>query len=305
MNDLQIEYFLSVAKHLSFTKAARELFVSQPAISRQISAMEEELGYTLFERTNKSVKLTETGEMFFHFFTDYKNELNNIKVHAQLISESRQRILRLGVIDHWDISPFFIPAKEAFENLHAQVGIQLYSYDVNEMKNALNVDAVDMIMTIDPMAAEGKGLTSTQLGKIPRILLYSAKHPFNTEKAQVKPTDFAEETFLVVSEGEHNFYGQDLVKGFCKPYGFVPKIVTVNSTDAMMAGIQCRMGVAIVDVWSREMVHPEFCHVALNSSHIVTLIWKTKWTDPVIQDFAKCLEDAVAALSASKGRKSL
>ena len=161
MNDLQIEYFLSVAKHLSFTKAARELFVSQPAISRQISAMEEELGYTLFERTNKSVKLTETGEMFFHFFTDYKNELNNIKVHAQLISESRQRILRLGVIDHWDISPFFIPAKEAFEKLHDQVGIQLYSYDVNEMENALNIDAVDMIMTIDPMTAEGKGLTST------------------------------------------------------------------------------------------------------------------------------------------------
>ena len=46
MNDLQIEYFLSVAKHLSFTKAARELFVSQPAISRQILAMEEDLGYT-------------------------------------------------------------------------------------------------------------------------------------------------------------------------------------------------------------------------------------------------------------------
>ena len=113
MNDLQIEYFLSVAKHLSFTKAARELFVSQPAISRQILAMEEDLGYTLFERTNKSVKLTETGEMFFHFFTDYKNELNNIKVHAQLISESRQRVLRLGIVDHWDISPFFMPALEA------------------------------------------------------------------------------------------------------------------------------------------------------------------------------------------------
>lgn len=300
MNDLQIEYFLSVAKHLSFTKAARELFVSQPAISRQISAMEEELGYTLFERTNKSVKLTETGEMFFHFFTDYKNELNNIKVHAQLISESRQRVLRLGIIDHWDISPFFIPARKAFEKLHDQVGVQIYSYDVDEMESALNSDAVDMIMTIDPMTAEGKGLTSLQLGKIPRILLYSAKHPFNTEKDKIQPTDFSEETFLVVSEGEHNFYGQDLVKGFCKPYGFVPKVMSVNSTDSMMAGIQCQMGVAIVDVWSRELVHPEYCHVTLNSSHVVMLIWKTKWTDPVIQDFARCLEEAVAALPVYK-----
>lgn len=60
------------------------------------------------------------------------------------------------------------------------------------------------------------------------------------------------------------------------------------------------MGVAIVDVWSRELVHPEYCHVMLNSSHVVMLIWKTKWTDPVIQDFARCLEDAVAALPVYK-----
>ncbi len=297
MNDLQIEYFLSVAKNLSFTKAARELFVSQPAISRQILAMEEELGYTLFERTNKSVKLTETGEMFFHFFTDYRNELNNIKVHAQLISESRQRILRLGVVDYWDISPFFVPALEAFEKLHGQVRVQLYSYDVNEMENALNKDAVDMVMTIDPVSGEGKGMTSTELWKIPRVLLYSKELPIAVHKEQLNPIDFENETFLVVSEGERSFYSQDLVKGFCKPYGFVPKILAVNSTDSMISGISCRMGVAIVDMWSRELCHPEFGHIVLDSSHIVRLIWKTKWTDPVIQDFALCLEEAVERMS--------
>lgn len=293
MNDLQIEYFLSVAKHLSFTKAARELFVSQPAISRQILAMEEDLGYTLFERTNKSVKLTESGEMFFHFFTDYKNELNNIKVHAQLISESRQRVLRLGIVDHWDISSFFLPALEAFERLHNQVRVQIFSYDVNEMENALSTDAVDMVLTIDPVSGDGKGLTRTELCKVPRVLLYAKSHWPGREPGTLKPEDFADETFLVVCEGEHSFYGQDLVKGFCKPYGFVPQVLAVNSTDSMMAGIQCHMGVAIVDVWSREISHPEFGHIILDSSHVVRLIWKTKWTDPVIQDFASCLEKAV------------
>lgn len=295
MNDLQIDYFLAVARHLSFTKAARELFVSQPAISRQILALEDELGYTLFERTNKSVSLTETGEMFYRFFTDYKTELNNIKVHAQLITESRQRVLRLGIVNNWDVSPFFLTAMERFGNAHEQVLVQLFSYDVNEMENALTSDAVDMIMTIDPMISETKGISFMPLGQVPRVLLYSAAHP-NGSKKHVTPADFAGDTFLVVTEREHSFYGEDLVRGFCRPYGFVPKVLAVNSTDSMLAGIQCHLGVAIVDEWSREIHHPDFRFIRLESSHQVRLMWKTKWEDPVIQDFAQSLKAALEVI---------
>ena len=55
MNDLQIEYFLAAARNMSFSKAAQELFVSQPAISRQILALEQELGCPLVERLNLSL----------------------------------------------------------------------------------------------------------------------------------------------------------------------------------------------------------------------------------------------------------
>ena len=60
----RIEYFLSVAKHLNFTKAARECFVAQAAISQQIKQFEEELGFKLFERGGGSVKLTPAGAIF-------------------------------------------------------------------------------------------------------------------------------------------------------------------------------------------------------------------------------------------------
>ena len=72
MNDLAIEYFLCAARSGSFSKAARELFVSQPAISRQIASLEKELGFTLFDRTNKQSKLTEIGELFYRFFTEIR-----------------------------------------------------------------------------------------------------------------------------------------------------------------------------------------------------------------------------------------
>ncbi|MFR5117879.1 MAG: LysR family transcriptional regulator [Eubacterium sp.] len=60
MNDLEIEYFLAAARNMSFSRAAQELFVSQPAISRQILALEQELGCPLFERLNRGIMLTAT-----------------------------------------------------------------------------------------------------------------------------------------------------------------------------------------------------------------------------------------------------
>ena len=57
MTDLQVKCFLQVARCLSFTRAAKELFISQSNISRQIATLEEELGLALFDRNTKGVKL--------------------------------------------------------------------------------------------------------------------------------------------------------------------------------------------------------------------------------------------------------
>lgn len=64
MNTTQLECFLSVAKHLNYTKAAQELKKTQPAITHSIKTLEDELGFPLFERTSKSVSLTKEGILF-------------------------------------------------------------------------------------------------------------------------------------------------------------------------------------------------------------------------------------------------
>ena len=64
MNDLQIDCFLAVARNLSFTKAASELYISQPAVSRQIAALEDKLGFVLFDRSKRNIKLTKSVNYF-------------------------------------------------------------------------------------------------------------------------------------------------------------------------------------------------------------------------------------------------
>ena len=68
IDSIQIEYFLAVSKYLSFTKAAEALYVSQPAISRRISMLEEQLGVKLIKRTKRTVEMTEAGKKFQSFF---------------------------------------------------------------------------------------------------------------------------------------------------------------------------------------------------------------------------------------------
>ena len=59
MNTVQLECFVTVAEHLNFSKASRVLKITQPAVSHQIQTLEEELGVKLFNRTSKSVTLTQ------------------------------------------------------------------------------------------------------------------------------------------------------------------------------------------------------------------------------------------------------
>ena len=97
MSFRRIEYFLSVAKHLNFTKAARECYVAQAAISQQIKQFEEELGFKLFNRGGASVSLTPAGEYFAKQCQAVLAQYNGAVKQARFLAEGKKRDLRLGI----------------------------------------------------------------------------------------------------------------------------------------------------------------------------------------------------------------
>lgn len=104
----QIMYFQRVARSGSFTKAARACFVSQTAISRQISALEEELHVTLLERDTAHVKLTLAGEYFFQQVNELTARLEEAVTRTQTIAQEQQTHLTLGIptiLEQHAISP--------------------------------------------------------------------------------------------------------------------------------------------------------------------------------------------------------
>ena len=94
----QMKYFIAVARCLSFTEAARSLFMTQPALSRQIQAMEEELGTRLFVRDKKALKLTPGGSVLYNGLPAF------LKQYEDLMNDARNanRVMRGGCgLEFW------------------------------------------------------------------------------------------------------------------------------------------------------------------------------------------------------------
>ena len=83
MTTVQMHYFIVAAEHLNFTMAAEQLYITQPALSRQIAAIEDEIGTKLFSRCNNVLSLTKAGRVLLHqlsgLYSDYQNVIKNVR----------------------------------------------------------------------------------------------------------------------------------------------------------------------------------------------------------------------------------
>lgn len=91
----QFQYFIKIVEEGSFTAASEKLFIAQSALSRQMKLLEEEIGFQLFDRTDKRVKLTAAGEVFYKKIKDNLLYLNEIIDLAKSVSEGKTARLKL------------------------------------------------------------------------------------------------------------------------------------------------------------------------------------------------------------------
>lgn len=120
----QLVYLDAVYKHKNFTKASKELYVSQPTVSAAIRVMEQELGMTLIERTPKSVVFTPAGEVLMQRVHALLSDYNDMLTEANELSRKASYTLRLGIasILSSDIFPLLY---KGFLPKHSELKIQL------------------------------------------------------------------------------------------------------------------------------------------------------------------------------------
>jgi DNA-binding transcriptional LysR family regulator len=100
----KLYYFLSVARNLNFTRAAQECHIAQPAISRQMHSLEEELGFLLFDRTSRKVRLTAAGEAFYQNISQFIKDYEGSVAELQQMEPGKHHLtIEIGILGEYHL----------------------------------------------------------------------------------------------------------------------------------------------------------------------------------------------------------
>lgn len=277
---MQIRCFLAVSKHLNFTKAASELFISQSAISRHIALLEKDLGVSLFVRSNRCVQLTQAGEWFHEIFEEFSDRISETIKRAKELDALQGGRVKLGCIEGWNASAFFPRLAAKLSLNYPQMEITLESHNFSTLKTLLKNNQLDAILTLDDMTKGLSGVDSIPVARLPVILLYSVLHPL-ASKPHLTALDFKDAEFFVVST-EETGHASMFVQRCCADYGFKPRIRTVPNSMSVFSYVQSGFGVAIADSWNRECYNAQCRYIELNCQQLVSLVWRKSNPNPAL-----------------------
>lgn len=197
MNLRDLKYIIAVAETRHFGKAAERCFVSQPTLSGQIRKLEEELGVTLFERSNRSVQITAVGEEILGHARQIMEQAEAIRQVSQRHQDPLAGPLRLGAIP--TLSPYLMPLLLApLKKRHPQMQLVLSEEMTETLLQRLLRHEIDAALLATP--AGSAELDTLPLFDEPFWVAYPRNHPFYTRET-ITQADLDSENLLLLSEG--------------------------------------------------------------------------------------------------------
>ncbi|MDR0877041.1 MAG: LysR family transcriptional regulator [Treponema sp.] len=272
MTSLQIDYFLEVAKGTSFTKASEKMFVTQPVISRQIAALESELGFVLFDRAKSRPKLTPAGGLFFKLFTEYKTKLQDTVQEAKVIATALPYEVRIGCLDGWSLHSFLPEIINKLTRHYPKFKVQLEGNTPASLLAELKNGHFDVAFSVVNNFRDSPELSIQKIGEIPKILLFSVTMP-QAQLEKPQPSDF-DGCALFIPNAREGYL--DYVRSVCRQIGFRPSgIEVMANSDSAIQAVSNGFGVMLDDLWLRELANQNFHYISLGFNDSVAVAWKT------------------------------
>ncbi|MCP4010373.1 MAG: LysR family transcriptional regulator, partial [Proteobacteria bacterium] len=235
----QLQVFASVAKHLSYTRAAEELHLTQPAVSMQIKQLEKSVGLNLFEQIGKKIYLTEAGNVVLEHAISITSKLKSIENDLEQLKGIDGG--RLTVCIASTVNYFATRLISRFSQAYPSVQISLDVTNRHDLLKRLETNEPDLVLMGRPPSSAD--LTSTAFMDNPLVIIANPHHPL-AGKAKIPIKRLAGEKFVLREQGSGT---RSAMEDIFKKHQVEPKIGTqLSGNESIKQAVEAGLGLALV-----------------------------------------------------------
>ncbi len=290
MTTAQMKYFLTAAQQKNFTAAAEMLYITQPSLSRQIAAIENELGVPLFRRVNNVVTLTLEGEALYQrlsaLYADYSRMVDQVKA----VHEGNVGRLNIGLLDDQLLDQNVIQAMDMLQRANPGIHINLMRKDSYSLFGGLQDDTLDLaIMLIYDELLE-KGLNGLPLSEsIPYLAISRKKAEKSMSRIVMKDLTTISERLPVIMAALESFpppIRESLEQFPPIAPSSIPQsnVRFVTQVGAIPLYVTAGMGVTLANAQNILHVDPNVLMIPVVDGPIMTqgMLWREDCSNPLV-----------------------
>ncbi|HTJ00172.1 MAG TPA: LysR family transcriptional regulator [Dongiaceae bacterium] len=239
----QLRAFVTLARSGSFTRTARELHLSQPAVSHSIKALEEEMRCRLFDRVGKTVSLTQAGEQFLEHAKKILAEMDAARARLSELGKWGHGRLRLGTSP--TACQYILPALlREFKESFPQCVIHIEPGDTPTSLELLHTNRIDLALTLEPQ--EQTTLEFQPLFTDELQFLVSPLHPW-AQTGRVERAEIKRQKFILYNRAS---YLSKMVEEYFRDEGIVlATYIELGNMEAIKELVKLGLGVGILAPW--------------------------------------------------------
>ena len=286
----QLEYFAAVARTLSFTEAANEVFVSQPALSRGIVSLENELGVSLLNRNHHTVSLTPAGTLLASELPELRKELDRVITLVRQTENGLMGRLNIGVLEEQQLDEVMQVTFNYFAQSLPLVEFTPIRMEGRELLDALNRNHLDIIFSMDFGLSDNPDLETLQLDSVPFCMIVPPDHRL-AAKSSVSLGDFGSDV-IIIDEGQKLTGEAAFLQGCFRQAGITPNIRMATNIHTRLLWTESGFGVSVFNASNRACNSTSVRAIPLNDvpNARLVLAWKKESQNPSLRIFTHLAE---------------
>lgn len=282
MTSTQIDCFLAAAQAESFATAADSMYMTPPTFGRQISTLEQELGFPLFRRGWKNSQLTPAGQVMYEGLVPMRQALSALIDSARAADASVTGHLLLGLLEGQMVDPCLREVVAQFEAAFPGVTLEIQYFSFRAMLESIEKGSLDAGITLTASTINRHDFNILPLYTAKNEVVMLQSHPLACRE-ELSLTDLAGETFVEIEQSDSPAVAR-LIQESCRKAGFAPKMLTVKDLKEKITAIELGRGIAALNNYHQSFNHPELIHRPVSELPEVefSLIWRKDADNPAL-----------------------